>query len=60
MIFIVVVTPTSLATRISSSSSRTSSSTLDFPATALDNLPKKEDLLFSNPLSKVSFFFFRE
>tara|TARA_B110000914_G_scaffold73015_1_gene63986 strand:- start:367 stop:624 length:258 start_codon:yes stop_codon:yes gene_type:complete len=52
----VVATPTSEETNISSKLSRTASSTLDFPATALDNLLKKLDLDFSSPLSKVSFF----
>ena len=56
IILSVVSTPTSEETRTSSKLSRTSSSTLDFPATTLDNLVKKLDLDFSNPLSKVSFF----
>ena len=51
-----VATPTSEETNISSKLSRTASSTLDFPATALDNLLKKLDLDVSNPFSKVSFF----
>ena len=51
-----VATPTSEETNISSKLSRTASSTLDFPATALDNLLKKLDLDFSSPISKVSFF----
>ena len=58
IIFKVVATPTSEATKISSKLSKTSSSTLDFPATAFDNLFKKLDFDFSNPLSKVSFFSF--
>ena len=53
----VVFTPTSLDTNTSSRLSKTSSSTLDFPATALPNLSKKLDFVFSNPLSKVSFFY---
>ena len=56
MILSVVLTPTSLVTRISSKLSNTSSSTLDFPATALFSLLKNDDLDFSKPLSKVSFF----
>jgi len=52
----VVSTPTSEAIKTSSKLSKTSSSTLDFPATAFVNLPKKLSLDFSNPLSKVSFF----
>ena len=54
--FSVVFTPTSLDTSTSSRLSKTSSSTFDFPATALFNLPKKLDLDFSKPLSRVSFF----
>src|SRR5690606_32864420 len=54
--FKVVFTPTSLETRISSRLSKTSSSTLLFPATALLSLSKKEVLDFSSPLSSVSFF----
>ena len=54
----VVSTPTSEAIKTSSRSSKTSSSTLDFPATTFVNLPKKLALDFSNPLSKVSFFSF--
>ena len=54
----VVSTPTSEETKTSSKLSRTSSSTLDFPATAFDNLVKKLVLVFSKPLSKVSFFSF--
>ena len=54
--FNVVLTPTSLVTKTSSRLSKTSSSTLDFPATALLSLPKKLVLDFSNPLSSVSFF----
>src|SRR5690554_3062211 len=52
----VVLTPTSLETKTSSRLSRTSSSTLLFPATALLNFSKKEVFVFSNPLSRVSFF----
>jgi hypothetical protein len=52
-----VFTPTSELISTSSNSSKTSSSTLDFPATALDSLLKKEVLDCSNPLSKDSFFF---
>ncbi|MNQ96851.1 hypothetical protein D3C85_1124720 [compost metagenome] len=55
IIFKVVFTPTSEATRISSRLSKTSSSTLDFPATALLNFEKKVVFDFSRPLSKVSF-----
>ena len=54
----VVSTPTSDATKISSKLSKTSSSTLDLPATAFDNLSKKLDFDFSKPLSKNFFFFF--
>ncbi|MNX47867.1 hypothetical protein D3C86_784320 [compost metagenome] len=56
MIFNVVFTPTSEATSTSSKLSKTSSSTLDFPATALLNFEKKVVFVFSRPLSKVSFF----
>ena len=45
----VVETPTSLEIKTSSRSSRTSSSTLDFPATALPSLLKKLDFDFSRP-----------
>jgi hypothetical protein len=58
IIFSVVFTPTSDATRISSKLSKTSSSTFYFPATAFDNLPKKLSFYFSKPLSKVYFFSF--
>jgi hypothetical protein len=58
IILSVVSTPTSEETSTSSKLSRTSSSTLDFPATTLDNLVKKLDLDFSNPLSKYYFFSF--
>src|SRR5690606_21877117 len=54
--FKVVFTPTSLETSISSRLSKTSSSTLLFPATALLSLSKKEVFVFSSPLSSVSFF----
>ena len=54
--FNVVLTPTSLDTKISSRLSNTSSSTFDFPTTALLSLLKKVVLVFSNPLSSVSFF----
>ena len=57
MIFKVVSTPTSEEIKISSKLSRTSSSTLDFPTIALANLPKTLCLVFSNPLSNVSFLF---
>jgi hypothetical protein len=56
MIFKVVLTPTSLVTRTSSRSSKTSASTLDFPTTTLLSLSKKVVLDFSNPLSRVAFF----
>ena len=49
-----------VATKISSKLSRTASSTIDFPTTALDNLSKKLVFVFSNPLSKVSFFSFEK
>ena len=55
MIFNVVSTPTSDVIRISSKSSRTSSSTFDFPAIARVNLLKTLCLVFSKPLSSVSF-----
>jgi hypothetical protein len=58
IIFSVVFTPTSEATKTSSKLSNTPSSTVDLPATAFVNLPKKLSLVFSNPLSKDSFFFF--
>ena len=54
--FNVVFTPTSLDTSTSSRLSKTSSTNLDFPATALFYLQKMLDLDFSNPLSRVSFF----
>src|SRR5690606_29409689 len=56
IIFKVVFTPTSDDIKTSSRSSNTSSSTFDFPATALDSLSKKDVFDFSNPLSSVSFF----
>jgi len=49
------LTPTSEEIRISSKLSKTSSSTFDFPATALDNLEKKVVFDFSRPLSKDCF-----
>ena len=55
IIFKVVFTPTSEVTKTSSKLSRTSSSTLDLPATALLSLPKKLVFDFSSPLSKDSF-----
>ena len=51
----VVSTPTSAPIRISSKLSKTSSSTLDFPATAFDSLEKKDVFVFSNPLSNCCF-----
>ena len=48
-------TPTSEEISTSSKLSKTSSSTLDFPATALVNLEKKDVFVFSNPLSKTCF-----
>ena len=57
IIFIVVLTPTSLVINTSSSSSNTLASIFDFPVTSLFNLDKNEVLLFSKPLSNVSFFF---
>src|SRR5690606_28803471 len=51
----VVSTPTSDETKTSSRLSKTSSSTFDFPATALVSLVKKLVEDFSNPLSRVSF-----
>jgi hypothetical protein len=60
IIFIVVLTPTSLVINTSSSSSNTLASIFDFPVTSLFNLDKKEVLLFSKPLSSVSFFFFEK
>ena len=56
IIFKVVFTPTSEATKTSSKLSKTSASTVDFPATAFDSLSKKLVFVFSKPLSKVSFF----
>ena len=55
MMLRVVSTPTSLVTRTSSSSSRTSSSTLLLPATARASLPKNDSLVFSRPRSRFSF-----
>jgi len=55
MIFRVVLTPTSEETNISSKLSKTSASTLDFPATALVSLEKKDVFVFSNPLSRDCF-----
>jgi len=46
IIFNVVATPTSEETKISSKLSKTSSSTFDFPATALVNLEKKTSFRF--------------
>ena len=57
MILIVVSTPTSEETNISSRLSSTSSSTFDLPATARVSLVKTFCFVFSNPLSSVSFFF---
>ena len=57
MILIVVSTPTSEETRISSKLSSTSSSTFDFPATARASFEKTFCFVFSSPLSSVSFFF---
>ena len=57
IILIVVSTPTSDVTRISSRSSKTSSSTFDFPATARVSFEKTFSFVFSSPLSSVSFFF---
>jgi hypothetical protein len=54
MIFKVVVTPTSEVTSTSSKLSSTSSSTVDFPATAFVILLKNPYLVFSKPLSKAS------
>jgi len=54
----VVVTPTSEDTKTSSRLSRTSSSTSDFPATALDNLWKTLSFVFSRPLFRLSFLSF--
>ena len=50
IIFNVVFTPTSEEISTSSKLSKTSSSTLDFPATALVKLEKKDVFVFSNPL----------
>jgi hypothetical protein len=54
----VVLTPTSEEINTSSKLSNTSSSTVDFPATAFVNFEKNEVLVCSRPLSKVSFFSF--
>ena len=56
MIFTVVSTPTSDVMSTSSKSSSTSSSTVDLPATARANFPNTLSLVFSRPLSRVSFF----
>ena len=55
IIFKVVFTPTSEEISTSSKLSKTSSSTLDFPATALVSLEKKDVFDFSNPLSNCCF-----
>ena len=57
MILSVVSTPTSEVMSTSSRSSSTSSSTFDFPATVFASLSNQLVLVFSNPLSSVSFFF---
>ena len=56
IILTVVSTPTSEVMSTSSRSSSTSSSTVDFPATARASLPNTLSLVFSSPLSRVSFF----
>jgi len=56
IILTVVFRPTSEEMRIFSTSSRTSSSTVDLPTTALASLPRKLDFVFSSPLSRSSFF----
>src|SRR5215203_1801353 len=56
MIFNVVSTPTSDDTRTSSRLSSTSSSIVDLPTRALPSFEKKLSFVFSNPLSRVSFF----
>ena len=53
IIFIVVFTPTSEVIRISSNSSKTSTSTFVLPTTAFLILSKKELLVFSKLLSKL-------
>ena len=60
IIFIVVVTPTSELTNTSSKLSRTSSSMVDFPAIARDNLENTDSLVFSKPLSNASFLSFEK
>jgi aspartokinase len=50
------INPTSDATRISSKLSKTASSTLDFPATALLSLEKKVVLIFRVLCLKSLFF----
>ena len=57
MILMVVSSPTSEAIKIASSSSRTSTSTVDLPATALVSLSKNPVLVFSKPWSSSSSFF---
>lgn len=52
----VVSTPTSEVMSASSRLSSTSSSTVDLPAMARLILLSTDSLLFSNPLSRVSFF----
>ena len=58
IIFRVVSTPTSLVTRTSSKLSRTSTSTVFLPATALVSFEKTLCFVFSNPLSRFSLFSF--
>ena len=58
IIFIVVFTPTSEVIRISSNSSKTSTSTFDLPTTAFLILSKKELLVFSKLLFKLFLFVF--
>ena len=59
IILMVVSTPTSEVMSISSSSSRTSSSTFDLPATTRPSFEKNPSLVFSSPLSSDSFFLSR-
>ena len=56
IIFKVVFTPTSEEISISSNSSNTSSSTLLLPTITLEILLKKDELVFSKPLSRDCFF----
>ena len=60
IIFKVVSPPISEVIKASSISSRASSSTLDLPATARESFPKTFSLVFSKPLSSLSFLSFEK